>query len=138
MGSVQYSERFVFCLQQQTVWFSKLSRVTNIFQFFPYRPWSRRYRVLLHYEKDPMGAAIIVRCSKHPDLSFASIQRTKFSLRSRSVVQMEQMFNKTFAVLNGPLVLSIVKRMVTKVISELTFIVKLENFPETSPGVFIS
>ncbi len=61
----------------------------------------------MRYEKDPMGAAIFVRYSKHSSLSFASIQRT-FAANSRSVEQTEQTFNKTFAVfagLNGPLVL---------------------------------
>ena len=56
----------------------------------------------MRYEKDPVGAAIFVRYSKHSNLSFASVQRT-FAANSRSV---EQMFNKTFTVfagLNGPL-----------------------------------
>ncbi len=38
----------------------------------------------LRYEKDPMGAAIFVRYSKHSDLSFASAQQT-FAANSRSV-----------------------------------------------------
>ncbi len=48
-----------------------------------------------------MGADIVVRYSKHSDLSFASIQQT-FAANSRSVEQTEQTFNKMFAVLNGP------------------------------------
>ena len=87
--------------------FSKQKRVTNIFQFFPSHPQSGRHRVPLHYEKDPVGAAIFVRYNKHSNLLFASVQRT-FAANSCSVEQMEQTFNKNlavFTVLNGHLVL---------------------------------
>ncbi len=61
--------------------------------------------VLLHYQKDPMCAAIFVRYSKHSNLLFASVQRM-FTANSRSVELTEQTFNKTsavFAELKGPI-----------------------------------
>ncbi len=76
-GPVQPSERFVFCLQQQTVCaLNDYCSANGHVSLINSNSFLIAYRVLLHYEKDPVGAAIFVRYSKHSDLSFASVQRT--------------------------------------------------------------
>ncbi len=71
LRSVQRTFCFLFVtangLRAERSLLTKRSRVTNIFQFFHYRPYS----VLLRYEKDPVGAAIFFRYSKHSNLSLS-------------------------------------------------------------------
>ncbi len=96
LGSVQYSECFVFRLKQQKLKdrCSATGHVTLIIYWNSSLIAQEYFSVIKKY---PMGAAIFVRYSKHSDLSFASVQQT-FTANSRSVEQTEQTFNKTFAV----------------------------------------
>ncbi len=102
MDPVQFSERFIFCLQQQTVCALNDHCSGNCHVSLIYSNSS----LIAHSLGDieyfyPIGSAIFVRYSK-PSKPSACLT---FAANSGSAEQTEQTFNKTFAVfaaLNGP------------------------------------
>ncbi len=94
---------FATAIKQSTCWmtraerpvFSKWSRVTKIFQYYPYCPSDGRYRVHFASWKRPYWR-------RHLNLfaiaNAPSCCLQTFTANSRSVEQMEQTFNQAFAV----------------------------------------